>query len=84
MKLPALLASVMLLLTACASAPSVQPMPPVAPPRLPSLDPVPKDVLETSFTDRMLLFLSGKLPDPISSESNSLNAKPGTKLPSAR
>ena len=83
MKFLNLLFSVMLLLTACANVPSAQPMPPVAPPRLPSLDMAPKDVLEASFTDRMLIFLSGKLPAPISSESDSPNAKPGTKLPSA-
>jgi hypothetical protein len=83
-RLLALLASVMLLLTACASAPTAQPMPPVKPPRLPSLDPVPQAVLESSFTDRMLLFLSGKLPEPISSESSLPSAKPDTKPPSAQ
>jgi hypothetical protein len=39
------------------------PMDPVNPPQLPALDKVP---LGPTFTDRMELFLSGKLPEQIS------------------
>ena len=70
------------LLSSCATAPTVpQPVPCPVPP---ALSPMPSAVTEASFTDRMLLFLSGKLPDLISSESNLPNAKHDTKQPSAR
>jgi len=57
-KLPNFSVLLLLLLTACATAPSVQPCP-----RLPALEMLGEDVLGPSFTDRIASFLSGKIPE---------------------
>lgn len=67
--LPALLAS-------CATAPNVQPVV-----QCPRVEPVKWPAQVPSFTDRMQLFLSGKVPQPISYELTLPTAKPGTTLP---
>ena len=65
MRLPVLLVSAMLWLSACSGAPSVPQAVPVAVPTCPAIPAsqrLPADVLEPSFTDRMDYFLRGKLP----------------------
>lgn len=75
MKSIALAVSTLLLLTACASAPTVQPKVLQVCPRLPALElNLPPDALEHSFTDRMGSFLQGKLPEPINYELRSAPA----------
>jgi hypothetical protein len=61
----ALLLPMLILLTACASAPTVRVLEvcPKVPPLELGLSP---DALERSFTDRMENFLRGKLPGPTS------------------
>lgn len=68
-----LLASTVLFLTACASAP-----PAVQCPTVPDLPKVNPDVLEPSFLERMRSFLSGKLPGQTPSEQSSKPATPNT------
>lgn len=66
MKSAALPLSTLLLLTACASAPPVQPKVLEICPRLPALElSLPPDALDFSFTARMASFLQGKLPEAI-------------------
>lgn len=66
-----------LLCASCATATNAPPtgamLPP--PPALPALDP-PPPALELSFSDRMRLFLSGKLPEPTKFEPISASAEP--------
>ena len=74
--------SLLLLLTACASAPSA---PPVAIPLCPALPPLPmapdpQDAPEPDFMQPMLNFLSGKLPEQTSSGLGLKLAKPPTTL----
>jgi hypothetical protein len=69
-------AACLLLLTACATAPSAPQV--VTCPRVPPMAwPAP----EPSFTEPMELFLSGSLPAPISYELTSQPAKPPTTRP---
>lgn len=66
MKSVALSVITLLLLTACASAPTVQPKVLQVCPKVPALElNLPPDALDHSFTDRMANFLQGKLPEPI-------------------
>lgn len=60
-------------LQSCGSVPVVQH------PRIPQLDPLPQDVVEPSFTERIQSFLRGRLPEPISSEKVTNNASSNTK-----
>lgn len=66
------------LLTACASAPTVQ-VTEVCP-RLPEIEMLPQDALGQSFSDRMASFLQGKLPELTPSDYS----LPSAKLPTAR
>ena len=69
-----LMPGLLLLLTACATAPSA---PQVICPKLPALEEMEP---EPSFTERMRNFLQGKLPAPTNSESPSISAEPPTTL----
>lgn len=73
------IAAMPLLLTACATAPSAPPLQlaQVECPKLPIIDTIEPGVLETSFTDQMLLFLSGLLSEPTESDFS----LPRVKLP---
>ena len=65
----------LLLLTACASAPTVQPKVLQVCPKVPALElNLPPDALDRSFTDRMANFLQGKLPEPINYDLHSVPA----------
>jgi hypothetical protein len=72
----------LLSLTACTSVPTVQPKVLQVCPKVPMLElDLPPGVLEHSFTNRMQLFLQGKLLEPISYELRSTPAsKPTIKL----
>lgn len=75
MKSVALSVITLLLLTACASVPTVQPKVLQVCPKVPALElNLPPDALDRSFTDRMASFLQGKLPEPISYELHSVPA----------
>ena len=75
MKSVALSVITLLLLTACASAPTVQPKVLQVCPKMPALDlDLPPDALDHSFTDRMANFLQGKLPEPINYDLHSVPA----------
>lgn len=65
------------LLTACASGPRVQVLE-VCPAPPPLLVEIPEAALEASFTERMVSFLRGRLPEPISYELPSANVKLNT------
>ena len=68
----------LLLLTACASAPTVQPKVLQVCPKMPALDlALPPDALDHSFTDRMANFLQGKLPEPINYD---LHSEPASRI----
>lgn len=60
-----LLASLLALLSGCVTAPTVQPQ--VQCPKPPEI--LNREPLGQSYTDRMQLFLSGKLPEPIDSKT---------------
>ena len=63
MKLPVSMLAMLLLLTGCATGRNVQIL--EVCPRVPVLElELEADALEHSFTDRMLNFLSGNLPEP--------------------
>lgn len=66
MKLHALMPMLTIFLASCATVPS-DPLPPlpVQCPQLPPLDPIPQDVMGADYLERMRLFLSGKVPSPI-------------------
>lgn len=75
MKSVALSVITLLLLTACASAPTVQPKVLQVCPKVPALElNLPPDALDRSFTDRMASFLQGRLPEPINYELHSVPA----------
>lgn len=82
MRKTALLLTIAVLLTACASAPPVQ----IAQtcPTIPPLDPLPPGALEHDFIGTMQSFFSGKLPGPPSSRPNYGLADPNTRLPAQR
>lgn len=62
----------LLLLTACASAPTVQPTVLQVCPKVPALDlDLPPGALDHNFTDRMANFLQGKLPEQINYDLHS-------------
>ncbi len=62
----------LLLLTACASAPTVQPTVLQVCPKVPALElNLPPDALDHNFTDRMANFLQGKLPEQINYDLHS-------------
>lgn len=63
----------LLLLSACATAPSVQVVQTC--PKLPPLDPLPLDALERDYSDQMGNFLQGLLLTPTSSATASNPAK---------
>ena len=66
MKSIAFAVSTLLLLTACATAPRPVQVLEVCP-RIPALElQIDQEALDSSFLDRMQLFLSGRLPEPIS------------------
>lgn len=75
MKSVALSVITLLLLTACASAPTVQPKVLQVCPKVPALElNLPADALDRSFTDRMANFLQGKLPEQINYDLHSVPA----------
>lgn len=75
MKSVALSVITLLLLTACASVPTVQPTVLQVCPKLPALElNLPPDALDRSFTDRMANFLQGKLPEQINYDLHSVPA----------
>lgn len=75
MKSVALSVITLLLLTACASAPTVQPTVLQVCPKLPALElNLQPDALDRSFTDRMANFLQGKLPEQINYDLHSVPA----------
>jgi hypothetical protein len=79
----ALSVSTLLLLTACAAAPTVR-VSQVCP-KVPMLElNLPEGALEQSFTDRMANFLQGRLIEPISYELHSKPVKLPTITPDAK
>ena len=67
MKSPVLIVPMLLLLTGCATGLNAQKMAPLVEcPRPPVMETLEPGVLDASFTDRMLNFLSGKLDAPTS------------------
>ena len=75
MKSIALSVITLLLLTACASVPTVQPTVLQVCPKVPALElNLPQDALDHSFTDRMANFLQGKLPEQINYDLHSVPA----------
>lgn len=74
MRSNALLLSIALCLTACASAPTVRVMETCPIPPALELD-LPPGALEQSFIERMHSFLQGRLLEPTSYELPSSNAK---------
>lgn len=75
MKSVALSVITLLLLTACASAPTVQQKVLQVCPKVPALElNLPQDALDRSFTDRMANFLQGKLPEQINYDLHSVPA----------
>lgn len=81
MKSLLLIVAMPLLLTACATAPSVPPVSRVECPKLPIIEMVEPGVLEASFTDQMLNFLSGSLSAPTPSDYSLPPAKLPTNQP---
>lgn len=73
---PALLVLLPLILSACASAPNVDPRPAVQSAKPP---PLVREALGPSFLDQMQVFLSGKLPAQIPSVTPSTPATKPTK-----
>ena len=68
MRLAASIVIMLPLLTACATAPRPVQVMEVCP-RIPVLElQIKQEALDSSFLERMQLFLSGKLPEPISYE----------------
>lgn len=74
MRLPAFALSTLLILSACASAPSAL----QTCPRLPEMDKLPADVLQPSFTERTRSWLSGNPYELKPSASTSSHATPST------
>ena len=70
-----------LLLQGCATAPRV--IVQAVCPRIPPLE-QPSAQLEPTFSDRMLNFSQGKLPEPTSSDYSLPSAKLPTNLPATR
>ncbi len=79
MKKPASLLTIALLLTGCATAPSVQVLQQC--PTLPELPPLPEAAQGPSFTERMQSLLSGSAETPISLSPPSTNAGQGIGPP---
>lgn len=75
MKFAALMLSALILMSGCATAPSVQTQVVQACPVLPEMEELASELLVPSFTERMANFLQGKLPAATSYE---LPSRPAT------